>query len=76
MKKLISLTLAAVMLLALLAGCGAKAETPAETQAAAAETQAAAAETEAAAPVSQILRFGANSEPTGFDPHTDRKSVV
>ena len=70
MKKLISLTLAAVMLLALLAGCGAKAETPAETQAAAAETQAAAAETEAAAPVSQILRFGANSEPTGFDPHT------
>lgn len=69
MKKLISLTLAAVMLLGLLAGCGGKSET-AETQAAAAETQAAAAETEAAAPVSQMLRFGANSEPTGFDPHT------
>lgn len=65
MKKLLCLILSGVMLLGLLAGCGssAKEETPAATQ------QPAAAD----APVeveAKVLRFGTNSEPTGFDPHT------
>lgn len=58
-KKLLSLSLAGVMMLGLLAGCGggttslspSESQTPDE-------------------PVSQVLRFGADSEPTGFDPHT------
>ena len=68
LKKLLSLTLAVILVLGLLAGCGSSSDSPAETQAPAApaETQAAAA-----APAGpMILRFGTNSEPTGFDPHT------
>lgn len=67
LKKLLCLILSGVMVLGLLAGCGGKTETeaPAETQA------AAPVEGETPAVVEpKILRFGTNSEPTGFDPHT------
>lgn len=68
LKKLLCLVLSGVMVLGLLAGCGSseiKTEQPAETQA------AAPAEAETPAVIEpKVLRFGTNSEPTGFDPHT------
>lgn len=67
LKKLLCLILSCVMVLGLLAGCGSSAET--ETQASAEAEAAAEAETPAVIEP-KILRFGTNSEPTGFDPHT------
>ena len=65
MKKWLSLSLAGAMLMGVLAGCGggtSSTPAPAETG---------TASTEPAAPVEGgILRFGTDSEPTGFDPHT------
>ena len=59
MKKLLSLSLAGVMMLGLLAGCGGGGTTSPSPSA-----------SQSPEPVSQVLRFGADSEPTGFDPHT------
>lgn len=65
LKKLLCLILSGIMVLGLLAGCGSSSE--AETKAVA-QTEAAAEAPAVDAPM--ILRFGTNSEPTGFDPHT------
>lgn len=68
MKKLLCLLLSGILVLGLMAGCGSSSEEPA-----ASEKAPEAAAPEAAAPVEagpMILRFGTNSEPTGFDPHT------
>lgn len=67
LKKLLCLILSGVMVLGLLAGCGSS--TKAETQAPAETAASAEAETPAAIEP-KVLRFGTNSEPTGFDPHT------
>ena len=66
MKKWLSLSLAGAMLVGVLAGCGGgSANTPAPTESGAPATG------EPAAPVDGgILKFGTDSEPTGFDPHT------
>ena len=66
-KKWLSLSLAGAMLMGVLAGCGGDSTEPS----APAETGAAETTGEPAAPVEGgILRFGTDSEPTGFDPHT------
>ena len=70
MKKLLCLILSGIMVLGLLAGCGGsktETEAPAQTEAAA-KPEGGEAAPEVAKPM--ILRFGTNSEPTGFDPHT------
>ncbi|MBR6595859.1 MAG: ABC transporter substrate-binding protein [Oscillospiraceae bacterium] len=67
MKKLLCLILSVVMVLGLLAGCG---KTPAAEPK---ETQAQSGGDVVTPPDDakpMILRFGTNSEPTGFDPHT------
>ena len=65
-KKWLSLSLSGALLLGLLAGCGGGSETtPAP------ETTAPVEETAPSEPVAGgILRYGSDSEPTGFDPHT------
>ena len=65
-KTWLSLSLAGALLLGLLAGCGGGSETtPAP------ETTAPVEETTPSEPVAGgILRYGTDSEPTGFDPHT------
>ncbi|MEG2118740.1 MAG: ABC transporter substrate-binding protein [Pseudoflavonifractor sp.] len=66
-KKWLALSLATVMSLTLLSGCGPK---PAPT-AAPTTAPTTAPSTEPAPPAEGgVLRFGADSEPTGFDPHT------
>ena len=65
MKKWLSLSLAGAMLMGVLAGCGGS------TTATPAPTESGTASTEPATPVEGgILKFGTDSEPTGFDPHT------
>lgn len=74
-KKWLSLSLASVMLLGALAGCNnSTANTPAPaTQAPA--TQAPESNTPAAPVSGGILRYGTDSEPTGFDPHTNSEEA-
>ena len=65
MKKWLSLSLAGAMLMGVLAGCGGgTSSTPAP-----AETGAAEATGEPAA-VEQVLKYGTDTWPAGFDPHT------
>ena len=65
MKKWLSLSLAGAMLMGVLAGCGGgTTSTPAP-----AETGAAEATGEPAA-VEQVLKYGTDTWPAGFDPHT------
>lgn len=66
-KKWLSLSLAGAMLMGVLAGCGGGGSaTPAPSAAPSAPTESSAP----AAEGPMILRWGADSEPTGFDPHT------
>lgn len=70
MKKLLCLILSCVMVLGLLAACGnsqPQTQEPNQTEAPDA-TGEVAGTPETNEPM--ILRFGTNSEPTGFDPHT------
>lgn len=61
-NKWLSLILVGILLIGVLAGCGDSSGTT---------TPATATPTESAAPASGgILRFGTDSEPTSFDPHT------
>ena len=67
LKKMLCLILSGIMVLGLLAGCGSSTNTETQTPT---ET-AAPAEAETPAVIEpKVLRFGTNSEPTGFDPHT------
>ena len=77
MKRFVSIVLCALLLLPVLAGCGAKTETPASTAPAATEAPAAPAETEteAPAPLSEdvqkivdrgVLRVGVKNAVLGF----------
>ena len=77
MKRFVSIVLCALLLLPVLAGCGAKTETPATTAPAATEAPAApaATETEAPAPLSEdvqkivdrgVLRVGVKNAVLGF----------
>ncbi len=70
-RKLLALCLVAVMLFGVLAACGGD-EAPAESAAPAesgtpAESAAPAESTE---PVAQVLNYGTDTWPAGFDPHT------
>ena len=67
MKKLLCLLLSAVMVLGLLAGCG---KTPAAEPEGTQAQSGGDVVTPPDADKPMILRFGTNSEPTGFDPHT------
>ena len=67
-KKWLSLSLAGAMLMGALAGCGGNSQTtgtPAPTDSAAPTASAAG----------NILRWGTDSEPTGFDPHTNSEEA-
>lgn len=62
-KKWLSLTLAGILLVGTLSGCGGSGS--------ASSTSASSSASSKAEPVSGgTLRFGTDSEPTGFDPHT------
>ncbi len=71
-KKWISVSLAGVMLLGTLAGCGG----PSSNATPAPQDSTAPVGSEAPAPVSGgTLRWGTDSEPTGFDPHTNSEEA-
>lgn len=69
-KKWLSLSLAGAMLMGALAGCGGggSASSPSPSGSSAPSKSA-------SAPTSAILRWGTDSEPTGFDPHTNSEEA-
>ena len=69
-KKWLSLSLAGAMLMGALAGCGGggSASSPSPSGSSAPSESA-------SAPTSAILRWGTDSEPTGFDPHTNSEEA-
>jgi len=69
-KKWLSLSLAGAMLMGALAGCGGgrSASSPSPSGSPAPSESA-------SAPTSTILRWGTDSEPTGFDPHTNSEEA-
>lgn len=69
-QKWLALSLAAVMSLSLLSGCGSKNGGTQSAAPSAAPSASQGAQTSSEPVAGGTLKFGADSEPTGFDPHT------